>query len=308
MSNLYFSYLGLNERLYQFHERGVKDIDCNLIISLEKEYYQGDNMKLIIADLRKLMNNKKISMDYKGIKEEFNVKKMSFIVGDTLNRHMFYYRYCTKYFDEHNIDKEELIPLEIREKFNQDSYIAGTQEGKDWFRDNIEAIQLFSDEKQLTKDFKISDEITTVFEETKTTQKLDYICYSIWYKHPRYIEIMKALNDLINMDNSIINRCYNHEAEYFFERLNKRGETPKYKDLFIQQSKKYLIDETVPFIILNSNKEPNKFLDFYYFGELPYHFGVYNGKKAKNNELIQKYLKTVLRGIDDYGRVSLRAD
>ena len=75
--NLYFSYLGLNERLYQFYQRGVKDIDCSLLISLEKEYYEGENMKLIMTDLRRLMNNKKILMDYNGIKKEFNIKKLN---------------------------------------------------------------------------------------------------------------------------------------------------------------------------------------------------------------------------------------
>ncbi|MDD2840373.1 MAG: hypothetical protein PHY80_04610 [Rickettsiales bacterium] len=304
--NLYFSYLGLNERLYQFYERGVKDIDCNLIISLEKEYYQGENMKLIMADLRKLMSNKKISMDYNGIKEEFNIKKIGLFVGDTVNRHNLYYRYCAKYFDEHNIDKEELIPLKVKEQFQKEAYIAGTQEGKDWFKDNLEAIQLFSDEKKLTRDFKITDEITTIFKETETTPKLEYICYNYWYTHQKYKEIETALMELYKLQNSVIEKVYNQEAEYFYERFERRNEAPKYKNLFIQQSKKYLIDETIPAVILNSNKEPNNFFDFYYYGKLPHHFEVYNGKRANNNLIIQKYLETVLYGINDYARITLR--
>ena len=305
-NNLYFSYLGLNERLYQFYQKGIKDIECNIIISLEKEYYQGENMKLIMSDLRKLMKNKKISMNYNGIKEDFNIKKLGLFVGDTVNRYNLYYRHCAKYFDEHNINKEELIPLEIREQFQKDSYIEGTQEGKDWFKDNLEAIQLFSDEKKLTKDFKISDDITTIFEETEDTPGLYYICYNIWYKHPRYNDMKKALDELINMEDSIIDRCYNHESRYFYERLDKRGETPKYKDLFVQQSKQYLIDETIPAVILNSENKPNNYFDFYYFGKLPHHLEIYNGKKAKNNKVIQNYISTFIKGADDCCQVVLR--
>ncbi len=303
---LYFSYLGLNERLFQFYQRGIKDIDASLLISLEKEYYQGENIKLIMADLRRLMSNKKISMDYNGVKEEFNIKKLNLFLGDTLNRHMFYYRYCEKYFDEHNIDKEELIPLEVREQFQKDAYIAGTQEGKDWFKDNLEAMQLFSDEKKLTKDFKIGDDITTVFEETETTPKLSCICYNHWYNHNKYKKIENALTELINLPNSLIDRCFNHESEYFYNRLVKRNEPPKYKDLFVQQSKYYLQDETISDFILNSEIQPFNHFDIYYYGKLPHHFEVFRGKEAKNNPVINKNLETILFGIDDLTYIALR--
>ncbi len=113
----------------------------------------------------------------------------------------------------------------------------------------------------------------------------------------QYKDLEKALIELCNLKDSIIDKTYNHEAEYFYIRLNKRGETPKYKDLFIQQSKKYLIDETIPAILAN-NKIPNENIDIYYYGRLPHHLVVYNGKKAKNNAIIQNYIKTILFGID----------
>lgn len=304
--NLYFSYLGLDERLKQFRDNNVRDIDINLIISLEKEYYMGENMKLIMQDLRKLMDGKKIIRELDGKLEEFYIKKLGLFVCDTLNHHMFYYRHCAKYFDEHNIDEEELIPLKTRQEFEKISYLEGTQEGKDWFKDNLEAIQLFSDEKKLTKDFIIGDNITTIFEETETIPGLEYICYNYWYSHPRYKEIEKNLNELINMEYSVIKKSYNHEAEYFYDRLDKRGETPKYKDLFIKQSFKYLLDETIPVAILNSEKEPTNFFDIYYYGKLPHHFEVYGGKKAKNNKLIQEKVQSTLKGIDNVSYVSLR--
>lgn len=307
MSNLHFSYLGLNERLYQFHERGVKDIDCSLLISLEKEYYEGENMKLIMKDLRELMKGKKILMDYNGIKQEFKINQLNLQLGDTLNRHMFYYRFCTKYFDEHKIYKEELIPLEIREKFNQDSYIAGTKEGKDWFRDNLEAIQLFSDQKKLTKDFEISDGITTIFEETENTPKLVITSYGYWYKHPRYNEIEKALEDLCNMKEQFINNCYKFEAERFLLRLEKRNEAPKYKDLFLKQSYKYLFDETIPSVIENGKNIPNNHIDLYSSGLTPAHLTIYEGKKAKNSILTQDYLKNLLNGLNDSDWITIKS-
>lgn len=305
-ADLYFLYLGLDERLKQFRDNNVRDIDINLIISLEKEYYMGENMKLIMRDLRKLMDGKKIIRELDGKLEEFYIKKLGLFVGDTLNHYMFYYRHCANYFDEHNIDEEELIPLKTRQEFEKISYLEGTQEGKDWFKDNLEAIQLFSDEKQLTKDFIITDDITTIFEETETTPGLEYICYNHWYNHPRYKEIEKDLHELINMEDSIINRCYDYEAEYFYDRLDKRGETPKYKDLFVQQSKKYLIDETIPTVIINSKKNPNNFFDMYYYGKLPHHLEVYKGKKTKKNEKIQKYIKEKFPKIDDCFQISIR--
>lgn len=304
--DLHFSYLGLDERLRQFRDNNVRDININLIISLEKEYYMGENMKLIMQDLRKLMDGKKIIRELDGKLEEFYIKKLGLFVGDTLNHHMFYYRHCANYFDKHNIDEEELIPLKTRQEFEKISYLEGTQEGKDWFKDNLEAIQLFSNEKQLTKDFIITDDITTIFEETETTPGLEYICYNHWYSHPRYKEIEKNLNELVNMEYSVIKKSYNHEAEYFYDRLNKRGETPKYKNLFIKQSFKYLVDETMPAVILNSKKNPNNFFDMYYYGKLPKHFEVYGGKRAKNNKLIQEKIKNTLKGIDNVGYISLR--
>lgn len=304
--NLYFSYLGLNERLYKFYQNGVRDLSISLLISLEKEYYEGENMKLIMKDLRSLMKGKKISLNYNGVNTEFKINKLNLFVGDTLNRHMFYYRYCEKYFKENNIKEEKLIPLEIRQQFEKTAYTAGTQEGKDWFRDNLEAIKLFSDEKIITKEFQIGDDITTIFNETDDTPQLDYICYNHWYSHPKYKEIEKSLLESFQLEKSIVDRCYNHEANYFYERLKKRGQAPEFEDLFVQQSKKYLIDETIPAVILNSTSKPNNYFDIYYYGKLPHHFEVYNGKEAKNNKMLQEYIQTKLVGIDDCGYISLR--
>ena len=305
--SLYFSYLNLEEILNKFYKNNIDNVDLILIISLEKDYYMGENMKLIMSDLRRLMNNKEIIWNINGKLEKFKVNKLSLFVGDVLNRHMFYYRHCADYFDKHNIDQEDLIPLDIREQFEEKSYIEGKQEGKDWFKDNIDAFNLFSDEKVLTKDYYIGDDITTIFEETENTPKLEYICYEHWYKQPEYKRIEEPLLKIIaDPECSVIDRSYNYEADYFYDRLDKRGETPKYKDLFIQQSRKYLIDETMP-LVSYTCKPINNVIEFYYYGKLSVHLDVYNGKKVKNNETINNYIQQYnLDNIGSNNRVSIR--
>ena len=304
---LYFSYLNLDEILNKLYKNNIDNVDLQLLISLEKDYYMGENMKLIMSDLRKLMNNKEIVWNIDGKLEKFKVNKLSLFVGDVLNRHMFYYRHCADYFDEHNIDQEELLPSEVREDFEKKSYIEGKEEGKDWFKDNIDAFNLFSDEKVLTKDYYIGDDITTIFEETESTPKLEYICYEHWYKQPEYKKIEEPLFKMINdPDCFAIDRCYTHEAEYFYERLKKRNKTPKYKDLFIQQSRKYLIDETMP-LVLNTYNRVNNTIEFYYYGKLSMHLEVYNGSRIKNNKTINNYIKNYnLDNIGNNNRISIR--
>ena len=305
---LYFNYLNLEEILNKFHKSNINNVDLTLIISLEKDYYMGENMKLIMSDLRRLMNNKEIVWNIDGKLEKFKIRTLRFDVGDVLNRHMFYYRHCADYFDKNNIDQEELIPLEIRKDFEEKSYIEGKEEGKDWFKSNIDAFNLFSNEKVLTKDYYIGDDITTIFEETEDTPKLEYICYEHWYKHYNYNNIYEILLELTSKPDMIMDRCYVYEANYFYNRLSMRGETPKYKNTFIQQSKKYLIDETAAMVILNSANEPNNNFDMYYFGKLPHHFNVYYGKQAKNNQVLQDYIKNnyLIRNLASISQVSIR--
>ena len=305
---LYFDYLNLEEILNKFHKSNIDNVDLTLIISLEKDYYMGENMKLIMSDLRRLMNNKEIVWNIDGKLEKFKVNKLSLFVGDVLNRHMFYYRHCADYFDKNNIDQEELIPLEIRKDFEEKSYIEGKEEGKDWFKSNIDAFNLFSNEKVLTKDYYIGDDITTIFEETEDTPRLEYICYKHWYKQPEYKKIEEPLLKMIKDQKcSAIDRCYTHEAEYFYERLEKRNETPKYKDLFVQQSRKYLIDETVP-MILNTYNRTNNTIEIYYYGKLPMHLETYNSIKTKKNKAICNYVRHYnLDNIGSNNRISIRS-
>lgn len=304
--NLYFGYLNLYDVLKKFYDNNVSDIKATLIISLEKEYYMGENMKFIMSDLRRLMKNKRIIWDIDGDKAEFKISNLRVFVCDSLNVHMFYYRHCAKYFDEHHIDDENLIPLEIRKKFEEISYRESREAGQVWFRDNIDAFNLFSNEKILTNNFQLDDYTTTVFEETNETPRLECVRYEQYYKLEEYYKILKAVENLKSNCN-FIDRCYTHEAEYFYNRLKSRNETPKYRDLFIQQSKKYLTDETVPAVMSNKNDVFNNHIDFYYYGKTPMHLEVYMGKQAEKNKLLNQYIQSgLLKGINDTNYVSLR--
>ncbi len=304
-TNTNFQYLNLDKILHELYNSNIDNVNLYLLVSLEKDYYIGDNLKKIVLDLKRLIKGKEIIWNIYGKPEKFKVNKLSLFLGDTLNRHMFYYRHCAKYFDEHNIDQEELIPLEIRKQFEEISYKEGKQEGKDWFKDNIDAFNLFSDEKVLTKDFYIGDDITTIFEETDNTPKLEYICYGYWYNQPEYKKIEELFFKMIHDENcSSVDRCYTYEAESFYNRLDKRGETPKYKDLFIQQSKKYLMDETIPAIILSST-DTNNNLNIYYHGKTQPHFLIYKGKHFVHNKVGQSYLNCGLQGLLKYEQITI---
>lgn len=304
--NLFFNYLNLVETLNRFYKFDIDTVNVTLLVSLEREYYEGKNMKLIMSDLKHLFKNKEIICEINSKTEKFKINRLSLQVGDVLNRHMLYYRHCAQYFDEHNINDENLIPLEIREYFEKISYEEGKQEGKEWFKNNLKAFNLFSDEKVLTKDVYIGDDITEIFAETEDTPALDYICYEHWLsKEKRYKEIKEGILELCNINNSIISGCYDYEIECFLKRLERRNEAPKYTDLFIKQSLKYLIDETIPPTIENARK--NNYFEIYYGGFLDQHIKVYNGRRALNNKVIRSYVRGKLNGIDKNTYITIKS-
>ena len=306
-ASLYFGYLNLDNTLKKFYDNNIDNVDATLIISLEKEYYMGENMKLIMSDLRKLMKGKKLVCDIDGKLAEFKVNSLKVFICDTLNVHTFYYRHCAKYFNETGTDDENLIPFELKKEFEKMSFIESKEAGQVWFRDNIDAFNLFSDEKVINKDFLLDDGITTVFEETEETPKLECIRYEYYYKLKEYYKMLDAIEDL-KRNCDFIDRAYTNEAEYFYDRLKNRNEAPEYKELFLRQSRRYLTDETVPAIIsTQSNEHPNNNIEFYYYGKLPMHLQVYCGKKGKNSNLLNQYIDSgLLKGINDVNRVTLR--
>ncbi len=43
---LRFNYLNLNKYLYELYKQGTDNINILLLVSLEKEYYEGENLKI----------------------------------------------------------------------------------------------------------------------------------------------------------------------------------------------------------------------------------------------------------------------
>lgn len=302
---LEYKYLGLKKYLIDLHNKNIHDINLFLLISLEKDCYEGENLKKIVKNLVKLSNN--LFLEINGEKINFKVNKISFDVGDILNRHRWIYRYNEKYAIENglNDNEETKIPADIENEIKIKAYQTGKQQGFDWFKNNcIDAInELLSEDNKIDKDFQLNDDITNVFEGNKDIPAIEYICYNHWLKHKDYKHIEEILNKIRFLDNSVIERTFNHAANYFLERLVNRDEKPKFPINFVKHSKDYLVDETVKNIIINAQA---KNIIFYNFGLESKVFTAFKGKKAKNDLRIQKYYKPELSNIDEMTWVAIR--
>jgi hypothetical protein len=308
MKDLDFNYLNLKKYLFKMYEQGIQDINIFLLISLEKDYYEGENLKKILADLIKLSNDLTLNIDGKNIK--FKVNKISLDVGDVLNRHRWIYRYNEKYMLEHNLkdDEEDKIPEDIKKEIEAKAYETGKQQGFDWFKNHaVDAINLvLSENNKLKTDFKLTDGITEIFKGNEAIPPIEYICYEYWLKHSKYKTVEKALNEVRNLPDSVVERTYDHEVKYYMERLEKRGETEeisKFPEMFKKYSKDYLVDETIIDII--TYKTVNN-LQFSYYTKAPMHDVVYTGKKIKNNISSTKYQNYQLINTNKLNRITIR--
>ncbi len=133
--------------------------------------------------------------------------------------------------------------------------------------------------------------------------QLEYICYDYWLQHPNYSTIENALNKTREIPNFIIERTYDHETSYCIERLKARNELPKFPELFAKYSKMYLVDETVEHVLVQQEAINN--LEFYCFGTEPRHSMVFRAKKARNNKIIQYYVKSHLQGIERGNHITI---
>jgi hypothetical protein len=266
----------------------------NLPISIERLYHNG-NLFIDFIDFLKsnIVNN-----------SDYNIIKIQLDVGDILNRHNWYYRYCEKYMLENDLTEEEQIPLDIREKFKKDSYQEGKKQGEKWFKNNLEAInQLIPNKYQLNKNFKLNDGLTVLYKGDKNNPEIEYISYSYWLEHPRYYLTEKALKRICNLKSSSIDRAFTKEAEYFYDIL-KKNKNIKYKEFFIKICKKYLIDESIAVAINHSNDNVIEF----YPGVWNLFSQYFKGRKAQNNPIIKKLMEKggALEGADKRKFVSVK--
>ncbi|MDD2840650.1 MAG: hypothetical protein PHY80_06095 [Rickettsiales bacterium] len=314
--NLEFNYLNLKKYLLKMYEQGIQEINLFLLVSLEKDYYQGGHFREIIQDLLNLSNN--LIMDFDILNEDgkptgkktekvkFKINKISLDVGDTANRWRWIYRYNEKYMLKNNLTNEEDIPQNIVEQIATQSYETAKQQGKDWFKDNaVDTLNLVvSKDNQITKDFQLSDGITEIFEGNYKIPQIEYICYDYWLNHPKYKIIEKVLLEVRNLENSIVEQAYDHEVKYYIARMDKKDVFAKFPEMFFKYSKIYQFDETIPMVIRHQDVKNN--FEFYWFGRESCYTEVFRGRKAKNNEIIKHYLDNELKGIADRNYISIK--
>jgi hypothetical protein len=273
-----------------------KNIIISCPISLEKNLYENDYFNLFI---------KKINECKDLISKTKKVQKIQIDVGDTLNRHIWYYRYCKDYILQNNLEQESEIPEKIRRDFEKKSYLMGNKQGKEWFKNNLDSINLLIPKNfRLPKNFQLNNHITVLYRGDEKNPRIEFIRYNYWLEHPQYKKVEKALKDLCCLKNSLIDRAYNKAVKYYLDRLRTKGKTSELPDLFKQQSYNYLFDEGVAACILH--REINNVIEIYFGGSETIGTQVFRGKKAQNDPIIQKYLKGPLKGADQRKFVSVK--
>lgn len=276
------------------------EIDISLPISLETKFYNPEYFKKLINAI-----NKYATKHFEFKDKIFKTKRIRLDVGDILNRHIWYYRYCEQYMLSNNISNEIDISEKIRGKFKKDAYLRSKKQGKEWFKNNIDAInQLIPKKFKVTKNFQLNDEITVLYEGDENNPRIEYICYNYWLNHPEYKKVEKALREICETENSIIKRAYKKAVNYYVDRLLKRGENVQNLELFKKQSHKYLFDEGITACLIYRDN-PNT-IEFYFGGRETNGTQVFRGKKAQKDPIIQKYLQGSLKGADQRKFISVK--
>jgi len=271
-----------NNFLYKTITKSYKSnkVILDLLISIEKKCYNDNNFFCLCKKIKNFFNE---NNDHK-------VKTFQINIGDILNRHNWYYRYCEKYISDNNLIGESQIPKEICNRFHKESYVKGSQQGKEWFKKNLNAInQLIPKSSRLDKDFQINNNITVLYKGNKNNPRIEYICYEYWLKHPKYKIVERTLNEACKIDNSVINRAFFYEINYFYNLYLKKGGFIKNEILFKQQSFKYLFDETIPYII--KHQKHHNLIELYVNSVESKITQTFRGRKAQKNLAIKKLME-----------------
>jgi hypothetical protein len=289
-----FQYKLLEKFLNSSYKKNKPKI-FNLLISLDKSYYEKEFFNLLLKSFKDLI-----------LKYKIPVYKIRFDVGDILNRHNIYYKYILEYIKKNNLNSFNQISKKISDDFYKKAYNYGKKQGEKWLKNNVEAInQLIPDRYKLSKDFKIGNGITTLYKGDKNNPAVEYICYEHWLKHPKYKTIKKTLQKICEEKNHPFKRAIQYEAEYFYERMSKKEKISD-KEFFLQQTKNYIFDETIPVIIKNSSQF--NLIEFYYGGRDLLTSLYFKGRKAQNNPEIKKLMEEgqPLEGADQRKFVSVK--
>jgi hypothetical protein len=272
------------ELLETFLEEINGDIIIDLPISIEKNFYNGKLFSVFIGQIKKLLKQ------YKSRK--FPIIKID--VGDSLNRHICYYRYCVEYMLKNNIKDVDEITTNIKEELKKKSYEAGLIQGNKWFKDNIRSInKLIPKNAKISNKTKLNNEITVLYEGCENNPKVEYVKYDYWLNHKDYKGIKCILDKL---KDSVIERAYDQAVNYYMERFYNKEHVIEFEELFRLQSKKYIKDECVAAILLY--KECPNTIEIYFGGREGSGTQVFKGKKAQNDPIIKKYLEGPLKCAD----------
>lgn len=298
-----FVYEGLESKIAILKEKKIKNIDLYLLVSLERGYYEGDIFLSICRDIKnRLINNQNyiVSGNFK-----FKINSIKLDIGDVLNRHNLYYDLCEKYMLDHDLDNEKQIPLFMRNSFKERAYAKGKKQGKEWFKNNINAInQLIPKLDRLDENFQIKDKLTLLYEGDEECPRVEYVSHEYWLKHPRYKIVENALREICNLGDSVIDRSLKHDVGRFFNSSSKK-KCLHDKELFIKQSYKYLFEETVVFTIANGDAD--NILELYINSEELSSSKAFRGKKARNNLAIKECLDDgLLKGANRRKFVTIR--
>lgn len=296
-----FIYRDINKHLINLKDND--SIDIQLIISMERGYYEGDIFFKLIQDIKNnLLNNSNYIISNS---KKIYVNKFTFLVADSLNKRNWYYRYALDYMNKNGLNKENEILDRIKKDLKHKALLRSKEQGLEWILNNSKAIELLiPDNITSIKNIEINDKITVLTKASDTLPQIEIMRYDNLFNHPKFNCTKDILSKICHLENSIIERNFKYEATYFYNRQIRMDRDILDKDFFINQSMKYLFDETVAYLIDGAKKR--NLLEFYFNGkELP-SSQCFRGKKAQNDPVIKKYLQNELKGADQRKFVSIK--
>jgi hypothetical protein len=297
-----FSYTNLDKFLLYFKENNINNIELELGISFGTAYYNGEKFNNFCEEIkRKFLRKNYYELD--GFK--YKIDKFTILLADSINIHSIYCDEISKYLKKHNLTKESEISNNIKELIEKTLYKKSKEQGVKWLRKNIDSInKLLIEESKLQTDTELKNDITILYKGDKNHPKIELKSYDYYLNHLEYEQTEKALREVCKLKNNLIERAFQHEVDYYIERMKNRNEKIEFENLLRKQSYKYLFDETVSFII--KHREQNNLIEFYIGGREIDPTLTFHGKKAQKDPIIQKYLQNELRGADQRKFVSVK--
>jgi hypothetical protein len=290
-----------------FIKKDSSNIIINLPISIDSKFYNNKDVFKLLMEL--ILGYAKHGVEYVDPKNDeekvFKASEIQFDVGDVLNRHNIYFWDINEYMLKNNVSNYSKISEDIKSKFREKAYNKGAEQGLDWFKNNISAINiLMPEDKKICDSYTIEKSEVILYEGSENFPKITYIPYSYWLNHKKYNQVSESLKEVCGLDGSRIENVFRVEAEYFYEKLIKNNDVKIVdREFFVENAKEYLKDEAVAFITLYNGN--NNVIEFYLGWENNFSMA-FRGKRMRNDEVVQKYLRNELKGADQRKFVSVK--